>query len=313
MSGGSIRRWGVLALGAVGAAICPAGAGATTICVPSVAAACPTNGSAVGKADLEEALSFQGSDGTADSVLLAEGTYTENNAFEPGGGTSNDTFEFTGSDPLVVLGAGAGKTIITSAGSANIYVFNGSYNNTRSFTLRDLTIRIPASFPDTLGAGILLAKDDTLEDSSVVSLNDESDGVVTQGTGNVVRRSDLLGEGAEGRFEEGVGDTNEKSTVVVEDSTIRDASWGLAAAGKEASLTARRVSVIGARTYGGAATNGTLTLENSVITVDNGIGLFGLAGTDPATLVADQVTIVNSGGASFRRSKGRSSAAPRAR
>jgi hypothetical protein len=270
-------------------------AGATTICVPSVAAACPGNGSAVGKTDLEEALSFEGEDGKPDSVLLAAQTYTENASFEPGGGTSSDTFEYTGSDLLTVLGAGVGKSIITSAGSANAFVFNTNYNNTRATTLRDLTIRVPASFPDGLGAGLQLTKEDTLEEAEVVSLNKESDGILVNGAGGAVRNSTVRGEGAQGLIRDGINAGSEKASGVVEDSTIRDASWGLVSEGKEALLTARRVSVLGVRTYGGLADGGNLTIENSVITIDDGIGFFGSAAADPVALNANHVTVVNTG------------------
>jgi hypothetical protein len=285
-------------------ALCPLEAGATTICVPSVAAACSGTAGAVGKADLEEALSFEGSDGNPDTVLLAPQTFTENATFEPGIGASSDTFEYTGSDPLVVTGAGVGKSVITSAGTSNIFVFNTSYNNTRALTLRDLTIRIPATFPDGLGAGILLTKDDTLEDVEVVSRNAESDGIVVGGSGSVVRGSTVTAEGGQGSISNGIDAGSAGAMSTVEDSTIRGASWGLVSESKNAQLTARRVSVLGARVYGAAAVGGNLTIENSVLTIDNGIGLYGNAAADPVALIADHMTAVNSGGTEYAALEG---------
>ena len=49
--------------------------------MPAFTSACPNSGGNVAKADLEEALFFQGSDGKADEILIAAGTFTENGGF----------------------------------------------------------------------------------------------------------------------------------------------------------------------------------------------------------------------------------------
>ena len=236
---------------------------------------------------------MQDSDGSADQILIAAGTFTETGAFEPSGGTPG-TYQPHGSDPLTIVGAGPGATILTSAGTGNIFLFNLDANNSRSITMRDLTARIPASFDDGLGSAFQL-RGDTLDNVDIVSLNEGSNGVAsTVGLGNVFRNGELRGEGANGAIDDGFNASVPGSTLLVEDATVKGASWPLISSG--GSLTARRVSVLGARTYGAVATKGSLTVENSVITIDDGIGLYASAADDDAALNANHVTIVNSGG-----------------
>jgi hypothetical protein len=277
-------------------------AAATTICVPSVAAACPGTGGAVGKTDLEEAMSYQGADGTADQIMVAAGTYSENGAgFEPGAGSSTTTFEPTGSDPLTITGAGEGTTTMTSTSSANAFVVNLSYNNTRTITIRDLTIEAPASMPDGLGAAILLYKGDTLERVAVVSLNKESDAVIASGAGNVLRDVEARGGGS-GDLDYGFAISG-PGAVVAEDSVIREASWALTS--QEGSLAAHRVSILGSRTYGALVSSGLIAIDNSVITLDDGIGFYVGATEEDGTLTADHVTVVNSGGSTYPALEGK--------
>ena len=77
---------------------------------------------------------------------------------------------------------------------------------------------------------------------------------------------------------------------------LRGASWALYTAGASTAITARRVAVVGARTYGAIGTGGALTIENSTLTIDDGIGLYVSANTSNSTLNADHVTVVNSAG-----------------
>lgn len=266
-------------------------AAATTICVPSVAVACAGTPGAVDKADIEEAMSFQASDGTADTIRIAAGTYSDNGAFEPLGG-SDKTYEPTGSDPLSIVGAGLAATILTSTGTTNIYAVNLSFNNTRVITIRDLSVQAPASFPDGQGAAILLYNGDALEGVDVVSLNKESTGVVDTGAGNAFRNGEVRGGGG-GSVSTALS-ASSSGTMAVEDATIRNASWALYA-GSGGSLTARRVSVVGASTYGAISSDGQLLVENSTFTLDDGIGLYVSASAPNATLTANHVTILNAG------------------
>jgi hypothetical protein len=284
--------WAIaVAISAFGAA----DAAATTICVPAFTTACPNSGGNVAKADLEEALSFQGSDGKADEVLIAAGTFTENGGFEPAGG-STTSLELTGSDPLTVVGAGPAATIVTSASTSNNYAVNFGFNSSRALTVRDLTFQAPASMPDGLGAAVQLGKGNTLDNVDIVSLNPESDGISAGGNGAVFRNGEVRGGGASGSIADGLAASSDGASLLIEDSTVRGASWSLYTGGSNTALTARRVAVVGARTYGAIGTGGALTIENSTFTIDNGVGLYVSANTSNSTLNADHVTVVNTGG-----------------
>jgi len=143
----------VIALGLATASLVAAPASATTFCVPTFRADCPNSGGNKAEADVEKAMSTEAADGKADQILIAPGTYTETNAFEPAGGDGG-TFEPTGSDKLTIAGAGPGATVLTSGQTGNAYILNLDFNNTREITLRDLTIRAPATLPDGGGAAV---------------------------------------------------------------------------------------------------------------------------------------------------------------
>jgi hypothetical protein len=283
-----------VAIGLLAALIGPTTAMATTICVPSFSAACPNSGGNVAKADVEEAMSFQGEDGIPDEVRIAAGTFTETGAFEPPSGNA-PTFEPYGDDPLTIVGSGPAATILTSTGTGNIFLFNFSSANTRPATMRNLTARVPSTFTDDGGAAFQL--DGTvLENVDIVSLNPGSDGVASApNLGNVFRGGEVRGEGA-GSVADGLGASNPDGSLLVEDATIRGASWALKSTGDGSQLTARRVREIDTRTYGVAVTGGGIaTVESSVFTLDDAIGLFVSAADDDSTLDADHITVVNTG------------------
>ncbi len=287
--GGLVLAAAVLGLG-------PAeGAGATTICVPAFTSACPNAGGNVAKADLEEAISFQGKDGSADEVVIAAGTFVENGGFEPVGGSAT-SLELTGSDPLTIVGAGPAATILTSASTSNNYAVNFDFNSTRKLVVRDLTLQAPASMPDDQGAIVQLGKDNSLDNVDIVSLNPGSDGISAGRSGAVFRNGEVRGGGS-GSIDFGIQSTSDGGSILVEDSTVQGASWPLLTGGSGTALTARRVAVVGARTYGAVCTGGVMTIENSTIAIDDGIGLYVSADATNATLKADHVTVVNVGGA----------------
>jgi hypothetical protein len=271
-----------------------ADASATTICVPAFGPACPNSGGNVAVADFEQAMSTQESDGKADEIVVAAGTFTEDASFEPAGG-SPGTLEPHGSDPLTIVGAGPAATILTSAASGNIYLFNLAFNNTRLITIRDLTARIPASFDDGLGAGFQLAGD-TLDNVDIVSRNEGSDAIGSAAeAGNVFRNGEIRGE-AGGTIDDGLRAGGAAGgSLLVEDAVVRGASWSLIVSEAGSTLTARRVDVVDSRTYGAIVTRGALSVENSRITTKDGIGIYASSSTDPSTLTADQVTILNDG------------------
>ncbi len=274
---------------------CTGSAGATTFCVPGFSASCPNSGGNVAEADVEKAMFVDSEDGAADTVRIAPGTFTETGSFEPNPGTSSpDTFEPWGSDPLTVIGAGAAATILTTAGSGNTFVANLDFNNNRDILIRDLTIEIPASFPDGLGAAVQM-RGDTLEDVDLVSLNKESDGIASAVEGgNVFRGGEVRGE-AGGSIGDALKAAYPEDSLLVEDATIRDAAWALVASEPKAHLIAHRVRVIGARNYGAIALKGSISIENSTMTIDDGIGLYAESSSSPVSVDADHVSISNVG------------------
>ncbi len=283
-----------LGLFMVGLLCAASGASATTICVPAFTSACPNSGGNVAVADFEKAMSTQDSDEKADEIRVAAGTFTENATFEPPGG-SPGTLEPQGKDTLTIVGAGQGQTVLTSAGTGNVFLFNLDFNNTRKITIRDLTIRVPASFDDGLGAAVQLAKGDVLEGVSVTSANPGSDGILAVGAGNVVRGGKVSGEGS-GTIDYGVGVTSTSSSLLVEDEVVADASWALVTGAKDAQLTARRVAVEDAATYGAIASAGTIDVADSTFRLDDAIGLYASSAADPSTVMADHVTMLDSVG-----------------
>jgi hypothetical protein len=293
MPGRKARLAAALVLVAAPMAAGTGSASATTFCVPGFHSACPNSGGNVAEADLEKAMSLQSEDGKADQVVIAAGTFTEDNDFEPPSGDDR-TFEPYGPDPLTIAGAGPGATILTSGGTGNIFLFNFSSSYSRPAAMRDLTLRIPSSFTDN-GGGALQLYECVLENVDIVSLNPGSDGVGSAiGLGNVFRDGELRGEGG-GSIDVGFR-TSFNAELLVEDTTIRGASWALNANGEESELTARRVRTLDGGAYGVAATAGTANVENSTFTIDDGIGLYASANDDDATLNADHLTIVNSSG-----------------
>jgi hypothetical protein len=297
-----MRRSRIVAIaGALAGMLIGAGdAEATTICVPDFTAACPNSGGNVKKADLEEAMSFQGEDGKADEIHVAAGTFTETGGFEPEPGFSSpESFEPHGTDPLTIAGSGTGSTFLTSAGTKNVYLVNLDYNNTRAIAIRDLTVRIPASFPDGgangYGAAFQL-HGDVLERVDIVTLNDGSGGIESEvGPGNVFRNGEVRGE-AGARIGDGLRAGGAAGgSLLVEDAVVRGASWPLIASEAGSHLTARRVKALDSRTYGAIATRGTLDVENSLFTLVDGVGLYASASTVATSLTADQITVVDEG------------------
>ena len=239
-------------------------------------------------------MTLQAKDGTADQIVIAAGTFVETAGFEPPGG-SGGTYEPEGSDALTITGAGPAATILTSSGTGNIFLFNLGSNNSRSITMRDLTARVPATFDDGLGSAFQTTGD-TLDNVDIVSRNPGSDGIASAvGTGNVFRNGEIRGESG-GTVDDALRSDSAGGSLLVEDARVVGASWALQTTGGTSNLIARRVAVVDARTYGVIVTRGSLTVENSVFTIDDGIGLRASASAEDATLVANHVTIVNSAG-----------------
>ena len=270
---------------------------ATTFCVPSFHAACPNSGGNVAKADVEEAMGLNSTDGIADQVIIAAGTFTENSTYEPEPATDSETFEPKGSDPLTVIGAGPAATVLTTPATGNVFIVNLSYNNSRAITIKDLTVRIPASLPDGLGAAFQL-DGDILDNVDIVSRNPDSGGVVAAvGAGNVFRNGETRGESG-GNVDDPMCACSTNGSLLVEDSTLTGATWALQASAVGAQLTTRRVRVVNAKNYGVIVTRGSATVENSVLGTVDGIGFYVSASADNGSIVANHVTAVDTGSSS---------------
>lgn len=293
---GKTRCLLVLSLVVLATALGSQSAAATTFCVPTVAAC--SGGAGVAKADLEEAMGSNSEDGQADTVYVGAGTFTEDADYEPEPGTSSpDTFEPDGTDPLTVIGAGAGATTLTSAGTTNIYVVNLSWETHRHIALRGLSIEVPSSFSDGPGYGsaIVLFDDDSIEDFAIVSFNDESSAIRSAGNASI-RNGVIRGGGLEGSIRDGI--SAELGETTVEDTEIEGASWGLITGSSAgAHLTARRVRESGTRVYGAIASGGIIRVENSIFQTDDGIALIASASSQDSAVVADHLTAVNTDGA----------------
>ncbi len=185
---------------------------------------------------------------------------------------------------------------MTSASTSNNYAVNFDFNSSRSLLVRDLTLEAPASMPDGLGEVVQLGAGNVLDNVDIVSLNPGSDGASAGGSGAVFRNGEVRGGGAVGSIEFGLESSGSGSGLVVEDATVKGASWALYTGGSGTALTARRVSILGAGVYGAICSGGVLTVENSVIRIDDGIGLYVSASTTDTRLTADHVTVVNTGG-----------------
>jgi hypothetical protein len=295
MAGTSLRVAAATAAVALPLLASVASASATTFCVPGFHSACPNSGGNVAEPDVEKAMSLQSEDGKADRVVIAAGTFTEDNDFEPPSGDDR-TFEPYGPDPLTIVGAGPGATILTSSGTGNIFLFNSSSSFSRPATIRDLTARVPASFADGGGSAFQLVES-ILDNVDIVVRNEGSDGIgSTVGQGNVFRNGEVRAE-SEGSITDALrGGGLAGGDLLVEDATVSGASWALMCGNAGSQLIARRVNVVEAGAYGAIASGGLLTVENSKMTIDDGIGLYVSAFSEGSSLIANHVTIVNSGG-----------------
>lgn len=208
------RPWGIV-VGAAGLLLATASpASATTFCVPDNSiAACPSGSTP--QANLETAMQSNATDGNADTIVIGPGTQTE---------TVNGTFETSGTDALEIVGAGpgtgVGATRLTSNGTVSQFVMS---LNSRPTTLRNLTVVIPASFPDDQGAG-LYAGSGTIQNVDIESQNGRSDAVTMAGNSSF-SDGEIYGAGA-GSIGTGFLTAGANGSVTVTRTTIRDSIEG---------------------------------------------------------------------------------------
>lgn len=279
-----------LALAAVAAAVMTAGAGvatATTYCVPGFHSACPDVAGNFATSNLEAALQGNGDDGIADRIVIGEATVASNpDSYQLDSGDNDD---------LEIVGAGPGKSVITNTGSGNEYMMD--LNGARDILMKDLTLRIPAAYPDNQG-GALQADGGVFENIDFESWNVRGDAVSSAIGGGTFR--DVRVFGAMGGSIDTAFGTNEAGSgeLRIERTLIEDASWGIDVDTIAVVTRARRVRIIDPLAYGLRVTKGGFAvMENSLITVDDGYALVAETG-NIETLIATlrHVTIVDTGG-----------------
>jgi hypothetical protein len=267
--------------------LCPAPASATTFCVPTFHPACPNSAGSVAQSSLETAMQTSGDDTVPDRIVIAAGTITNPNPYEILSGDNDD---------LEIVGAGPAATAITSSGSGNEFVIN--LNGARDVTMRDLTIRVPASFTDGQGGG-LQAEEDTFENIDIESRNPGSDGAPSMIGGSTFIDGRLYGSMG-GSIGDGFRTNGAGSGEMrIERTSIENASWGVAVDSINVITRVRRTQIIDPVAYGLRVTKGGFAVvENSLIVTDDAIALTAETGTTETVIVtARHVTFVDTGGA----------------
>ncbi len=257
-------------------------ASATTFCVPAFHASCPNNGANVAQASFETAINANGSDGSADRVLVAPLIVTD-----------PDTIEASGTDPLEIVGSGPADTILTSSDNGNQFVLNLAPRS--GVTMRDLRITVPASFPDGLGSAAQV-KQSTVENVDVEVRNPGSDGIFFVGGGSF--RDGAVYATAGGTLDRGIT-TNDAvpGPLTVERTTVESPTSGINADGPGVPVTLHRVTITDPLAYGVNVTDGgKVAMGDSLITSQVGYALsVRSAPSAIASLTARHVTIVGYG------------------
>lgn len=266
-----------------------AGAGeakATTFCVPSFHTACPNSGGNVAQASLATALQTNGDDTVADRIVIAAGTITNPDTYDDLSGDNDD---------LEIVGAGPAATTITTSGSGNEFMMN--LDDHRDVTMRDLTLRAPASFPDGLGAAIQTAGD-TFENVDIESRNPGSDAafMVGGGTFRDGRVYGSMGGSIDFGFATNGAETGE---MRIERTSIENPSWGILVDDGAVVTRVRRTQIIDPGAYGlRITTGGFAVMENSLIVTDDAIAVTGeTSSTETLIFTVRHTTIIDTGGA----------------
>lgn len=260
-------------------------ASATTFCVPTFHAACPNSGGNVAQPSLETAMSSNASDGIADTVLIAAGTFTD-----------PDSLQAAGTDPLTVRGAGPGQTTLTTSSSGNIYVVDLSTGNSRAIDMHDLTIDAPPSLPNGLGAALQQAGD-TLDNVDIQIRNPDTDAIPSWPGGGTFRAGRIYASGA-GQVNRAVSAGTTAGAVTIEEATIEAASVPIINTGATQPMSVRRVRVVDP-VQPVQESSGTMNIENSVFEMTGPMALAVIVNSAAdATMNVDHVTIRNDGSGS---------------
>lgn len=263
-----------------------ASAHASTFCVPDYTATCPNNGTNIKLGSLETAMQANQSDGVKDTIHVAPGVITDPGSIETDSGAD---------DPLEIIGAGPAATVVTTSSTGNIFVMNIEPGS-RATTVRDLTIRIPATTPEDLG-GAMQANGATLDNVDIDVRNDGGDGISFVG-GGVYRNGRMAGS-AGGELGDAIRVNGaDNGPLTVEDSRIESPSWGIYADDADVPVTVRRTVITTPLAYGVRVTaGGSVAMSNSVITSQTGrpVTVLATAGGG-ASFTGDHLTIVGLSG-----------------
>jgi hypothetical protein len=242
----------------------PASASATTFCVPGFHAACPSSGGNVASPTLSSAMQTNGDDGQADKVIVAPQVVSQAAGYAILSGDNDD---------LEIVGAGPGQTVITTTQTGNQFVMN--LNGSRQVTMRDLTIRVPASMNDNQG-GALQAEQDTFENVDLESHNVRSDGINSAIGGSTFVDGAVYGSNGGSIDTAFSGNGAETGGLVIRRTAILEPSWGISSDDPEVAVSAYRVLITDPLAYGFRVTDGSFgRLENSIISgADTGYPIY---------------------------------------
>jgi hypothetical protein len=263
---------------------CAAPAAAETFCVPAHAGCTGTSEATVDAA--LTAATANNNPATVDRIEIAAGTYT---------GTPN--FSYNDAEPLDIVGAGSGQTILTGPASGAYFLVNlAAGTATVDVRISNLSVVVPAGAGSGSG-GIFSRALTTIEDTAVTTDPSVASGfgVSLQGTSAAIRRSTITSESTTSG--QGVKVHPAHGTLVLEDSTVTG-DTAISAGSGAGTLTVRRSTV--AATTAAITTPAVATLESTLVrllgTPSVGVAV-GSSSTGNAGASADHLTIVGPGSA----------------
>jgi len=231
---------------------------ASTFCVPDFSAACKDSGINQKEPDLNTALSEYGMDGNADTVIIAPGTLT-----------ATESFVAVGNDPLTIKGAGPDKTFLTSSSTGNIFVMR--LEDRPGVKMSDLTLVVPASFPDSGGNGSAAQFEDVEFDRVNVEIrNPDSDAFSSMLGDNVIRNSRIYpADGIEPGYAFQTNGLSGTTTII--GTSVEAPRYAFVADSKGMRIDVRQSSVANPSLAGvWASGGGTVDLENTLIKTSDG-------------------------------------------
>jgi hypothetical protein len=293
---GSSWKFGVAALAAFVVAFSGANdASATVFCAPDTSfAGCPlgaTDAPGSGSDSIETAMASNGSDGIADTVHIAPGTFV-----------NLASYEADGTDDLTVIGSGREQTVLTSSSTSNIYLLELNSGNSRDITVRNLTLLIPASFPDGPGYGAgVQATRDSFESVDLVTENNNSYGFSSMIGGG--KLEDVRVSGRNGaRFARAIdAGSCSAGQMKIDRSSFASATYGLAWSCPSAPVTVDRTSFAGVDMAISAANGAQVAASNLLIQSGDlaPVELYNSAGAGTTKVTLNHATIVATGDASM--------------